>query len=134
MGKFLYETIKDYLKKLIQENKNVPNYKLPSENQLAMRFSTTRMTAKRAISELQEEGLLYRIHGKGSFITAAPAQGTDVPVNEFICMLLPNLESHFILELCIILIYFCFSHLLAWIKLWLCSELVYKLDYLIYKL
>ena len=99
MGKFLYETIKDYLKKLIQENKNVPNYKLPSENQLAMRFSTTRMTAKRAISELQEEGLLYRIHGKGSFITAAPAQGTDVPVNEFICMLLPNLESHFILEL-----------------------------------
>ena len=40
MGKFLYETIKDYLKKLIQENKNVPNYKLPSENQLAMKART----------------------------------------------------------------------------------------------
>ena len=100
MGKYLYEVIKDYLKKLIQENKNVPNYKLPSENQLAMRCSTIRMTAKKATTELQEEGLLYRLHGKGSFITAGVSpEKTDAPVNEFICMLLPNLESHFIVEL-----------------------------------
>ncbi len=67
MGKFLYQEIKDYLLGLIKEHKSEPHYQLPSENQLALKFATTRITAKRALTELQEEGYIYRVHGKGSF-------------------------------------------------------------------
>jgi DNA-binding GntR family transcriptional regulator len=68
MSKFLYKQIKDYLLQLVTDNKNVPHYKLPSENQIAVKFNTSRITAKRALTELQEEGYIYRIQGKGSFL------------------------------------------------------------------
>ena len=46
MGKYLYQEIKDYLMKIIKENKDVANYQLPSENQLALKFQTTRRSAR----------------------------------------------------------------------------------------
>lgn len=96
MAKYLYMEIKEYLLKLIRENKDTPNFQLPSENQLAMKFSATRITAKKALSELQEEGYLYRVHGKGSFISPSAASRKELISGDFICMLLPNLESQFI--------------------------------------
>ncbi len=41
---------------------------LPSENQLADFFSVSRMTARKAMDELQKEGHITRINGKGSFV------------------------------------------------------------------
>lgn len=99
MGKFLYQEVKDYLLKLIKEHKSEPHYQLPSENQLALKFSTTRITAKRALTELQEEGYLYRIHGKGSFIMPDISSNKELKTNDFICLLLPNIESHFIADI-----------------------------------
>lgn len=96
MAKFIYEEIKEYLTRLIYENKDVPNYLLPSENQLAVKFSTTRITAKRALNELQDEGYILRRHGKGSFINPSIADLSHVQPNEFVCMLLPNIRSSFI--------------------------------------
>jgi GntR family transcriptional regulator of arabinose operon len=96
MGKYLYLEIKEYLTKLIRDNKDIPNYQLPSENQLALKFSTSRITAKRALAELQNEGHIYRIHGKGSFISPAASENEQLMGGNSICMLLPNLESHFI--------------------------------------
>lgn len=99
MGKYLYEEIKEYLLKLIKANKEIPQYQLPSENQLALKFSTTRITAKRALTELQEEGYIYRVHGKGSFISPEASKNKELESTSFICMLLPNIESRFIARL-----------------------------------
>lgn len=41
---------------------------LPSENQLAKRFNVSRMTARRALTELENEGYVERIQGKGTFV------------------------------------------------------------------
>ncbi|HSO19714.1 MAG TPA: GntR family transcriptional regulator [Desulfosarcina sp.] len=49
---------------------------LPSENQLAAAFGVSRMTARRALVELENEGLVVRVRGKGTFIKKAdPAMG-----------------------------------------------------------
>lgn len=96
MGQYLYKEIKDYLTELIAANKNIPNYRLPSENQLAIKFSTTRITAKRALEELQDEGYIYRVHGKGSFISPDATERSELKSKDFICVLLPNIESLFI--------------------------------------
>ncbi len=42
--------------------------KLPSENQLAQKFDVNRMTARKVLSELESEGLVERIQGKGTYI------------------------------------------------------------------
>lgn len=99
MAKYLYQEVKEYLLKLIKENRDQPNYQLPSENQLAMKFSTTRITAKKALEELQNEGYIYRVHGKGSFISPEASEKGELRSGDFVCMLLPNLESQFITKM-----------------------------------
>ena len=62
------EQVKDSLLALI----NHPDAKhgdcLPSERELGERFNVSRITIRRAMSELESEGLIYRIQGKGAFI------------------------------------------------------------------
>lgn len=100
MSKFLYKQIKDYLLQLIAENKQVPHYKLPSENQIAVKFNTSRITAKRALTELTEEGYIYRMQGKGSFINVKKEDTKVIQsTTNFVCMLLPNIGSDFIASL-----------------------------------
>lgn len=42
--------------------------KLPSENQLAQKFNVSRMTARRALEEVEKEGFAKRVPGKGTFV------------------------------------------------------------------
>lgn len=42
--------------------------RLPSERDLAKRFGVSFMTARRAVSDLVDEGLLMRRHGKGTYV------------------------------------------------------------------
>lgn len=50
--------------------------RLPSENQLAATFRVSRMTARKALGELESEGLVRRIRGKGTFVNKPdPAMG-----------------------------------------------------------
>jgi len=49
---------------------------LPSENKLAATFSVSRMTARKALTELETEGMVERIRGKGTFVKKPdPAMG-----------------------------------------------------------
>jgi GntR family transcriptional regulator len=49
---------------------------LPSENQLAATFGVSRMTARKALVELEAEGLVERIRGKGTYVKKSdPAMG-----------------------------------------------------------
>ncbi len=96
MSKFIYQQIKDYLLQIIEDNKNTPHYKLPSENQIALKFNTSRITAKRALVELQEEGYIERYKGKGSFINTEKKTVVQKASTNFICLILPNIHSDFI--------------------------------------
>lgn len=47
-----------------------PKFPIPSEHQLCRRFGVSRVTVRLALSDLQNRGLIYRHHGKGTFIHA----------------------------------------------------------------
>jgi len=61
--------IKQFIETQISSGKWLVGTRVPSENELAVRFSVSRMTARRALKELDDEGLLSRSPGLGSFVT-----------------------------------------------------------------
>ncbi len=63
-----YKKIKAYIQEGIASRSFIDA--LPSENRLADFFSVSRMTARKAMDELEKEGQITRINGKGSFVKA----------------------------------------------------------------
>ena len=67
--------IKDSLRRLIVAGALSPDEKLPSIRALAMDLSINPNTIRRAYTELEQEGFIYSVPGKGSF--AAVMGGGD---------------------------------------------------------
>ncbi|MDP4190884.1 MAG: GntR family transcriptional regulator [Bacteroidota bacterium] len=65
----LYYQLKEILKEEIDLGKYKPGDQIPSENELATILNISRNTAKEAIATLVSEGILYRIQGKGTFVS-----------------------------------------------------------------
>lgn len=67
-SKPLHEQLKDVLKQKIAEGEFKPGEALPGERQLMHTYGVSRVTVRQAISELVSEGLVYRQHGRGTFV------------------------------------------------------------------
>lgn len=64
----LYRQIKDFLTRSLEEGEWGPGDAIPSEGELAVRFSVSQGTVRKAIDELAAENLLVRRQGKGTFV------------------------------------------------------------------
>jgi GntR family histidine utilization transcriptional repressor len=58
------------------------NDKVPSENTLAKDFSVSRMTARRALQELCDDGILNRTQGSGSYVASLKEQASTLEVTD----------------------------------------------------
>ena len=67
----LYEQIKAGIKELIKTNSLKAGDKIPNESELCGIFDVSRITIRRAIKELGEEGVIEVIRGKGTFVRAS---------------------------------------------------------------
>lgn len=86
----LYMKIMEYLKKKIIEREILPDEKLPTEQELAELFNVSRITSKRALVELEREGLIYRVRGSGSFVSPeSDEKGTLHIDSKLVAMVLP---------------------------------------------
>ena len=63
----IYEQIRDGLRKLIVTGALATDEKLPSVRALAAQLAINPNTIQRAYTELEQEGYIYSIPGKGSF-------------------------------------------------------------------
>ena len=64
-----YPVIKATLKSRLLSGAYRAGESLPSESHLADEFHVSRMTARRAMDELEREGYIYRVQGSGSYPT-----------------------------------------------------------------
>jgi len=67
-NKNYYLSIKDELIKIIERNKSKEIDTLPSENLLAVRLGFSRPTIRKALAELQNEGLIVTVKGRNTRI------------------------------------------------------------------
>src|SRR4051794_14138466 len=74
-SRFPYEDIVEELRAAILGGELEAAERLQSENQLAERFGTTRLTVRRAIALLKAEGLVSTEQGRGAFVRAKPHVG-----------------------------------------------------------
>lgn len=68
-----YREIYLHLERSILTGELLVGHRLPTEVELARRFSTSRVTVARAIRDLVREGLVIRRKGSGSFVCQKPA-------------------------------------------------------------
>lgn len=67
-SKSLYAQIKDRIKEQILTGKFKKGDKIPSERELCLMFGVSRITVRQAINEAINEGLLFTVQGKGTFV------------------------------------------------------------------
>ena len=98
----LYLQMRRYLLEVIERNRNTPNYRLPSENQLAVKFGASRISARHAYDTLVAEHVVYRQRGRGAFIAPAAAalqstQADKPPVGreDAIALIVPRTATAF---------------------------------------
>ena len=70
----IYEQITERYKVLILKGVLAPDEQMPSVRKLAMELSTNPNTVQRAYMELERQGFLYSVRGRGSFVRG----GTDI--------------------------------------------------------
>lgn len=74
----IYEQVKNGLRRLIMTEVLQPNDKMPSVRELSAQLAINPNTVQRAYRELEAEGYIYSVPGKGSFVstdcTAAKAR------------------------------------------------------------
>lgn len=79
----LYEQLKDKIAKDIKEGKYKPDQQIPSERVLGDIYGVSRITVRQAISLAEKEGILYRVHGVGTFVSQGKIEQQLSELNNF---------------------------------------------------
>ena len=70
----LYQQVKDSLRRMMLTGLLEPDEKLPSVRSLATQLAINPNTIQRAYAELEAEGYIYSVAGKGSFVSAGDGE------------------------------------------------------------
>lgn len=76
-----YIQIINYFQGLIEAGKLAEGEKMPTEEAIEKLFSVSRITVRRALDGLAQSGYIYKIQGKGSFVSL---KKTDMQLNQLI--------------------------------------------------
>lgn len=70
----LADNIKNELREHIRQMNLRESAKLPAENEIAKSFGVSRVTIRRALDDLEKEGLVFRSQGRGTFVNPEALQ------------------------------------------------------------
>ncbi|MDZ7773215.1 MAG: GntR family transcriptional regulator [Balneolaceae bacterium] len=79
-----HEQISNWLREHIEAGRWKVDEKLPSENELTEKFDVSRVTVRRALQTLENEQLIYRSQGLGSFVKDHRSHQSFVRLRDFV--------------------------------------------------
>ena len=77
-----YHQLKEILRDQISNRTFKPHQQIPSEPELQKMYGLSRATIRKAIDGLVREGLIYRLHGKGTYV-AEPRDRQSITLDYF---------------------------------------------------
>lgn len=89
----LYIQLADELRQKIAQGEYALDAQIPSENELHQTTGYSRSTVRKALSILVNEGLLTKVHGKGTFVTDQTVVPQIQPPHHFLS-LTENIRNH----------------------------------------
>lgn len=69
----LYTQLRELLRERILDGTYRSGQRMPSEHEMVRAFGVSRITVRQALNDLQQEGVIFKIHGKGTFVSRAKA-------------------------------------------------------------
>lgn len=75
-----YKDVADKVRKEIRKGNYPNNGQLPNQNELAKQYDTSRVTIKKALDLLSNEGLIFSIQGSGTYVKKNIMQISDTGV------------------------------------------------------
>lgn len=79
----VYTQLTNIIKEDISAGKLTPGIRIPSEAALAKEYGVSPMTVRKALGVLEEEGLVDRIHGRGTFVKRIEVGTTTFELHGF---------------------------------------------------
>ena len=89
-----YKLIAEFIKDKIESMKWLEGHKIPSETVLATLFSASRMTARKAVDEIVNSGLLERTPSVGTFVKSICPQSSLLEIKNIADEILSRGHSH----------------------------------------
>lgn len=77
-----YQRLKSHIIGQIGTGQLKPGDRLPSEQALVRQFAVSRMTANRAFNELEADGVIVRVQGVGSFVSAPKVESAALELHD----------------------------------------------------
>ena len=81
-GRSLHEQIEEGIKSLIINKIMAENEQLPSVRELSISLTVNPNTVQRAYKQLETDGFIYSIKGKGNFVAPAKGQKDQQRIDE----------------------------------------------------
>ncbi|GAA3412583.1 GntR family transcriptional regulator [Paenibacillus hodogayensis] len=72
-----YLQLKQEILSWLHSGQLLPDERMPSEHEVAGRYGMSRQTVRQTFGELEKEGWLYRVQGKGTFVSAPKPKATQ---------------------------------------------------------
>ena len=85
-----WEAFKQQIRQLVLSGNFVPGDALPSETVLCEKSHLARSTVRQALEELEKEGIINRIQGKGTFVAEFKSPGRQVKTVDIFCLVIPE--------------------------------------------
>jgi GntR family transcriptional regulator len=79
----LYHQLRRLIQRRIEGGRILPNRPIEPEWRLSERYQISRTTVRQALKELESEGLIYRIQGKGTFVSGPKISHRFVTMTSF---------------------------------------------------
>ena len=70
----MHTQIREIIRRRVLDGTYAPHSQMPSESQMMEAFSVSRITIRQALGDLQKEGLIFKVAGKGSLIVGQCAR------------------------------------------------------------
>jgi len=93
-----YSQIKQEILNQIRDGELLPGSRIYSITEIMERFRVSKVTAVRALAELESEGFVRREHGRGTFVSDQDAGVLQMRVTKRVALLVPDMSNPFNVE------------------------------------